>query len=185
VITPVRALLVPTSSLHAHIGDGLVTVKDSHWTYIESSIRARFTDSIDLDKALEPGHEQENRWDYLLGWGAEDVIALEPHSATNHEVKTVIAKKRAAMEQLASHKSPKRSVKKWFWVASGKNDLTPLDKKRLILAQHGISFVAPMLSAKHLPSAPPDGQPKGSQSAAPVFARPVGKARKATPRQRR
>lgn len=172
--TPVRALLVPASALHAHVADGLNAVKDSHRDYIESSIRSKFTDSIEIDEALKPGRDQEYRWDYLLGWGVEHVIALEPHSATNHEVKTVILKKQAALQQLRSHVNPKRSVREWFWVASGKNNLTPLDKKRLLLAQNGITFVAPMLTAKHLPSLPSDGTPQVS-----------GKGGKAASRRRR
>lgn len=160
--TPVRALLIPTSELHEHVADGLDAVKKSERGYLEASIRSGFTDSIDIDEALKPGRDQDHRWDYLLGWGAEHVVALEPHSATNHEVKTVISKKKAALQQLQPHVNPTRSVRAWFWVASGKNDLTPLDKKRLILNQNGITFVAPMLTAKHLPSLPSEGARQSS-----------------------
>ena len=66
-LTPVRAALLPTSSLHGQVVDALGAVKDGHRDYIDGPLRIDFADSIEVDDALHSGNEQENRWDYLLG----------------------------------------------------------------------------------------------------------------------
>lgn len=152
--TPVRAFLEPCPPLRDRVRSGLGALRQSHRVYIAREVRHSFDDSVDLDAALHSEHPRDNRWDYLLGWSVSHVVALEPHSASNHEVKVVIAKRQHAREQLTARGVKASMIRKWFWVASGRNDLTPLDKKALVLSQHGITFVAPVLTARHLADLP-------------------------------
>ena len=62
--------------------DGLRALEKPHRKMISAEAKGEFADSLDLDKARRRGHEQENRWDYLLGHARSDsIVALEPHSA--------------------------------------------------------------------------------------------------------
>ncbi len=150
--TPTRSALVPKSALHQFICDGLSAVKDSHKKLLHDAVRTSFTDSLDLDAALRAAHGQANRWDYLLGHRTSNaVVGLEPHTASTGEVGTVIAKRKAAIEQLKKHLKPSSYVAEWFWVASGRVDFVPFDRHVLRLEQAGIRFVGKMLREEHLP----------------------------------
>ncbi len=160
-VTPVRAALVPASTLHPHVKDGLTAVKAAHKAQCEDAIRAHFVDSIDLDEAMREGREGENRWDYLLGHGPSAcVIGLEPHSAKSDEVDTVIRKRRAALDQLRSHLKPAAKIVAWLWVASGDVHFADTERARRRLDQNGIQFVGRRLRAKHLSAlaSPPTGK---------------------------
>lgn len=151
--TPVRAALDDDSPLCAKVRDGIGAVQNSHRKYISEELRNEFADSIDVDEALRPGREGENRWDYLLGHGATGhVIGLEPHSAKHDEISTVIRKKEAAQKQMETHLKPGAHIKMWYWVASRKIQIPQLDKARLRLSQHGICFVGTMLRRVDLPA---------------------------------
>lgn len=154
--TPVRNALNPKSSLLSHVRDGLGAVEKGHHGYIDESLRPTFADSLNLDEAMRVGHEQENRWDYLLGHDQAVVIALEPHSAKDDEVSTVIAKRKAAREQLQPHLKPSAQIAAWFWVASGKVHFADTEKSRRRLDENGIQFVGARLLMKHVPRALPD-----------------------------
>ncbi len=92
------------SSLLVSVEDGLGALRNPHRDYLDDAIRGAFADSLDVDEALKAGHEQENRWDYLLGHApSAEVVALEPHSAKQDEITTVIKKRRAALDQLKDH----------------------------------------------------------------------------------
>jgi uncharacterized DUF497 family protein len=128
-------------------------IKSDHRDYIGSSIRVEFADSIDLDEAMREGHEEENRWDYLLGhMPSKIVIALEPHSARDTEISTIIAKRKAAMKQLRPHLQTSARIASWIWVASGPVHFADTEKARRQLDQHGIQFVGRIMLSKHLPS---------------------------------
>lgn len=149
--TPVRRSLLPTSSLLPVVADGLGAVKKSHREYIHADLRPAFADSLDIDEAFRPGHEQENRWDYLLGHGPSAiVVAVEPHSAKQGEISTIIKKRQRAREQLASHLAPNARIAAWFWVASGRIHIANTERARRRLDQHGITFVDKTLMRKHL-----------------------------------
>lgn len=151
--TPVRVALLLDSSLRPLVVDGLSAVKVAHRDYFEVAIRSAFADSLDLDEALQQGHEQENRWDYLLGHSPSGgVIAVEPHSAKQDEITTVIRKRAAAREQLKGHLRDGVLIVKWLWVASGKVHFADTEKVRRLLDQNGIEFVGTRVSSKHLPS---------------------------------
>ena len=153
-VSPIRGHLVPASTLRAQVADGLKAVAGAHRGYIHLDLRSLFGDSLDLDAAMEQEHPQANRWDYLLGVAEEGVvIGLEPHSASDDEVRTVTRKVTAARQQLRSHLQPGKQVTDWYWVASGKNRFANTEKTRLTLDQAGVTFVCPTLDARHLASA--------------------------------
>lgn len=152
--TPVRLALQVNSALRPLVLDGLDAIENGHRNYFEIGIRADFADSLDLDKALQKGLEQANRWDYLLGHlPTGEVVAVEPHSAKQDEVSTVIKKRAAAREQLKNHLRDDIRVAKWLWVASGKVHFADTEKVRRLLDQNGIEFVGSRVTGKHLPSA--------------------------------
>ena len=154
--TPLRASLREGSSLLPHVENGIGAVEGSHREYFDTSIRATFSDSLNLDQALQAGREQENRWDYLIGHAASgQVVAVEPHSARQDEISTVIKKREAAREQLRGHLRDGTKIARWLWVASGKVHFAATEKARLRLDQNGIEFVGKVVMAKHLPAAEP------------------------------
>lgn len=151
--TPVRAMFRPESALRPAVLDGLQAVEPAHREHLEPKVRSDFEDSLDLDAALRPSHQQEHRWDYLLGHGPSgEVVALEPHSANSGEVSVVIKKKAAALVQLRDHARNGARVSRWIWVSSGKIDILNLEKARQQLDQSGIALVPRVVLAKHLPS---------------------------------
>lgn len=149
--TPLRAAFNEESSLHPLIKDGLGAVISSHRKYFDEGIRPSFADSLDVDRALRLGREQENRWDYLLGHEPSGrVIGVEPHSAENSEISTVIKKLASARRQLQGHLRDGKLVSRWLWVASGKVQFVPMERATLRLAQNGITFVGAKVKKKHL-----------------------------------
>lgn len=152
--TPVRRALKDDWSLQADVKNGLAAVESAHRGYLATGIRSAFADSLDLDTALQESYPGENRWDYLLGHSAsEEVIGLEPHSAKEDQVSTLIKKRKAAKQQLASHLRTGKSVARWLWVASGKVQFADTEKTRRLLDQNGIEFVGKQVQPKHLSGA--------------------------------
>lgn len=150
--TPVKHALLKNSQFLPLVADGLGAVKNAHRNYFDSAIRDTFGDSLNLDEALEKGHEQENRWDYLLGHTPSgQIVAVEPHSAKQDEISTVIRKRTAAIEQLKDHLRDGARVSKWLWVASKKVHFANTENVKLRLDQNGIEFVGTQIKAKHLP----------------------------------
>lgn len=152
--TPVRQILKEGSMLQNRVSDGIGAVKKEHKKMLDDAVRVTFGDSLDLDAALQAMHPEENRWDYLLGHNPSgQVVALEPHSARQGDIATVINKRKAAKDQLAGHLKPGTRVSKWFWVASGKVYFAKTEKMQFCLDQNGIEFVGAKVLAKHLPQA--------------------------------
>ncbi len=149
--TPIRAGLIEKSSLRQLVEGGLQAIAGDHRALIEMDTREAFADSLDIDAAFRKGNEQENRWDYLLGHGpSRKIVGLEPHSANNKEVSTVIKKREAAVRHLRPHLKAGVFVAEWFWVASGNVDFVPLEKATTRLDQNGIRFVGRKLLRKWL-----------------------------------
>lgn len=150
--TPIRGGLTAESTLRPLVEDGLQALKREHRSMVAEDIRSAFSDSLDTDLALEKGREQQHRWDYLLGHTpTQHIVGIEPHSAKNDQVSTVIDKRKDALEQLRGHLKPGVTVTRWYWVASGRVDFTPFEKASIRLANHGITFIGKMLLEKHLP----------------------------------
>jgi hypothetical protein len=149
--TPIRAALRTGSTLASHVHDGLRALRREHRAMLSRELHPEFVDSLDLDEALRHGRENENRWDYLLGHGAEHtIVGVEPHSAKTDQISTVIRKREAALVHLRDHLKSGATVSHWLWVASGTVDFIPLDKAVLRLAEHGITFVGKAVLKKHM-----------------------------------
>jgi len=147
--TPIRSLLALASPLIPSVLPGLKALSSTE--YIDQSIRVRFSDSLDLDKALQSQFPEDNRWDYLLGLGNPSVVVgLEAHTAHTDQVSVVIAKRAAAIRQLRGHMRKGRRVGLWLWVASGRVDFDPYEKARRRLEENGIMFVGKRVLEKHL-----------------------------------
>lgn len=154
-ISPIRGALKEDSILQDSVQDGIAAVENAHKKYLSTEIRADFADSLEIDQNLRWGREQENRWDYLLGHAPSgEVVAVEPHSATQGEISTIIKKRTAARVQLREHLRDGARIAKWLWVASGKVHFAATEKAKLQLDQNGIEFVGTAVMAKHLPRAP-------------------------------
>lgn len=152
--TPVRRALHEKSPLRSHVADDLNAVKSKDRDCFDRDLRNEFDDSLDIDEAFRAGRDNDNRWDYLLGHGPSgEVIAVEPHSAKNDEVTTVIRKRQAAREQLRDHLRNGAKISKWLWVASGNVHFANTEKTRILLDQNGIEFVGKKVLKKHLPQA--------------------------------
>lgn len=151
--TPVRRALREESALLQRVEDGLGAVASCHLDYFDAAIRSAFADSLDVDEAMRPGHADANRWDYLLGHaGSQALIAVEPHSAKEEEISTVIKKRSAAIKQLGAHLRDGVKIARWLWVASGKVHFANTEQARFRLDQNGIEFVGRRVSPKHLPA---------------------------------
>ena len=149
--TPIRRALRPESDLLSLVADGIQAIDQKHRSYIDMELRASFGDSLEIDQNLSVGHEQENRWDYLLGKASDgSIIGLEPHSAKTDQVSKVIKKREMAKHQLARHLKTNVHVSQWFWVASGGVHFANTGKERRVLDQNGIQFVGTKLMKKHL-----------------------------------
>src|SRR5215831_20143530 len=161
--TLLRLALREESTLLKHVRDGFAAVKNTHREYFDQAIRTDFADSLELDEALRKGHEQEKRWDYLLGHAPScEIVAVEPHSARQDQVASVIKKQTAARAQLRTHLREGKRVTRWLWVASGRVHFADTEKTRRLLDQNGILFVGARVAAKHLPaprSCPRPNQP--------------------------
>lgn len=118
-MTPLRAALKPTSPLRALVKEGLGAMDRNHRKYIDQPLRPEFADSLAFDEAMLTEHPQANRWDYFLGHGeSRVVIGVEPHSAKQDEISALIAKQRAARDQIREHMRDDARISAWFWVAS-------------------------------------------------------------------
>lgn len=108
----------------------------------------RITDSLDLDEAMRPAYPMANRWDYLLGVANKEIIvAVEPHTATDREVRVLISKKAQAIAFLRDHLRPGRSVARWIWIAHGRVGFTRMDRAIRQLDQNGIQFQGRILKS--------------------------------------
>lgn len=160
--TPVRSALVETSELLPLVLDGLSAVDAAHRELFDHSIRSAFADSLDLDRATKRGREEENRWDYLLGHGSSgEVVAVEPHSAKDGQVRTVVKKQVAARSHLKDHLREGVKIRKWIWVSAGKVHFANTEMTTRLLDQNGIAFAGTKVSTKHLPSTAPSGNATG------------------------
>jgi len=140
------------SSLLPLVEDGLQALAKAHRLRLATDVATAIGDSLDIDEAFKPGHEQDNRWDYLLGHTPSGaLVAMEPHSARTGEITTVIKKATAARAELRAHLNEGVRVATWLYVASGKNHFADTEKAVLRLSQSGITFVSGDVQARHLP----------------------------------
>ncbi|ATB36344.1 hypothetical protein CYFUS_001758 [Cystobacter fuscus] len=143
----VRKALEPGCALVAAVHPGKRALRKSDRERIVESAAARVVDSLDLDTQTAAERGSENRWDYLLGTTRSDLplIAVEVHPANTGQVKVLIAKKRAAEAVLRSVLEPGQTVKRWYWIASGKTVITRNTPESRMLDAAGIRLVGSLL----------------------------------------
>jgi hypothetical protein len=120
---------------------------------VEESPAARAVDSLDLDTATQAAHAKEHRWDYLLGTTRTDIplIAVEVHPANTGEAKVLVAKKHAAQDVLRASLEQGATVKRWYWIASGKTVITRGTPEARLLDANGIVLVGSRLKLDDAP----------------------------------
>ena len=156
--SPLRAALRPESRLLDEVRDGLGAIKSADRSCLHVEIRSAFADRLEADEALRAGHDQENRWDYLLGHSATSaLVGVEPHSAKEDQVSVVIKKRSAAIRQLAEHLREGVAVARWLWVSSGDVYFADTERTRRRLDNAGIEFVGRRVLARHLEGLRPSG----------------------------
>lgn len=130
-----------SSHLRGSVAAGIGALPKSERSLIAQDQRSRVGDSLDLDEASRAEHPNSNRWDYLLSLAdCSQIIGLEPHSARDDEIGTVIAKKRQALQYLQQHLPSNRAVRRWYWVSPGPVRFAITEKAIRRLSQAGITF---------------------------------------------
>jgi hypothetical protein len=134
--------LLPTSAFQPEVQTGMGAFIAADRNLIVLDQRQRIGDSLDLDRAMRRNFPNENRWDYVFSVSdAKKLLALEPHSAKDGEIRVVIAKKRNAATELRRHLKPQHRVSEWLWVSHGRTSFSKTEKARRQLAQEGIRYV--------------------------------------------
>jgi hypothetical protein len=149
--TPIRSALRPESHLLPLVVNGLGALARNHRALFVGESGRDFADSLEIDKNLKEGRDQENRWDYLVGHGPTGLlIAVEPHSAKTAEVSTLLRKKEAAKRQLRGHLREGVRIEKWLWVTDKRVRFANTENVRIKLDMSGITFVGRAIHAKDL-----------------------------------
>ena len=143
----VQKALKTGTALAAAIKPGKQALRKADRERVEETASVRVVDSLDLDTATKEEHGSENRWDYLLGTTRTDLslIAAEVHPTNTGEAKGVIAKKLAAQEILRANLNQGETVRRWFWIASGKTVITRGMPEARLLDKAGILLVGSRL----------------------------------------
>lgn len=133
------------SFLHAHVKPGKQALAEPE--KVVCNPPHFITDSIALDDeayAGQPAKKKEARWDYWLGTvdAAMSVVGVEVHPVTPHEVELLVRKKNWAEEKADSELAGgRKSVRAWFWVASGKTALSVNTTEYRQMVKAGIRLV--------------------------------------------
>lgn len=128
------------SALHGHVHIGAGAIARKHHQLIARDQIDRIGDSLDLDAATKLGREQEHRWDYLVSLpDSGKLVAIEPHTAADKEVRVIVQKKNNATRVLRDELRDGVRVTSWHWV-SGKVNFSRTGPDRRILDQNGIKF---------------------------------------------
>ena len=94
-----KKAVVKTTHLETAWKPGLRALRSEDRLHIEPEDPQRLTGSVDIDTALAPVYPHANRWDFAIGYRhadrkAEVIYWTELHTATDGEVRVVIAKTR-------------------------------------------------------------------------------------------
>src|SRR5262245_16344741 len=136
-----NSALIEESRLREHVHNGCDAIAGVHRGLITDELKQSIVDSIDLDSATYTEYPNANRWDYVLGVRANaTLVAVEPHSARDDEIATVIAKKQHSSRILLAHLKREWRVSAWIWVSSGKVKFSKMDPAIRRLNQNGIRF---------------------------------------------
>lgn len=136
---------VPKSTLRPHVQKECQAIAAKHRGLLTNGLRQTVQDSLDLDAATSAQYPRAHRWDYVLGLRGNKLVGVEPHSARDDEVSTVIAKKQQASQVLRAHLQPGWHVSAWIWVSSGRVRFSKMDPAIRRLDQNGIRFEAAII----------------------------------------
>ena len=134
----VAKALKKDSKLRSVVQSGIQAIEKKDRDCMHVASRKRVVDSLYLDKALQPDHANDFRWDYIVSTGT--LYGIETHSATTHEISVVIGKKKWAVARMREHLNDGQFVTAWYWVASGRVDFPDTGKVRRRLNQEGIEL---------------------------------------------
>lgn len=138
--------LKPSSPLLRLVLTGLGAVLPADCKLIAIGERGKVGDSIDLDSATRTAQPNAHRWDYILSIPSRGkLIGLEPHSASDGEVKVVIKKKQNAQTYLRTQLHGNYSVAEWYWVTRGSVGFSRMSKSVRALSANGIGFSGRLL----------------------------------------
>jgi hypothetical protein len=153
-----NAVAAAPQPVAAALRKGKQALSKAHRAQVLCKDEARWTGSIELDKALEkePGHATANRWDYGLGYkdpdGLESALWVEVHSAETGEVSTVLKKLKwlkdylpANCPELWSLTLKTREDLRFVWVASGRFAILPNSPQMRALRPAGLDPPVPRL----------------------------------------
>jgi hypothetical protein len=138
--------LVEGSTLRPHVKAGCGAIAAAHRAMLTDDLKQTVHDSMDLDTASSAEFPQSNRWDYVVAVRtSERLVGIEPHSARDDQVTTVIAKKRRSAQFLIGHLKPGTQIAAWIWVASGPVRFSRMDPAIRRLDQNGIRFAGKII----------------------------------------
>lgn len=140
--------------------EGKQALEEQHRGRVTCVSPGRLTGSIFLDLALarEPGHANESRWDYGLGYrpptGPEQAVWIEVHPATTREVGRVLEKLRwlkdwlngEAEQLLRMTNNATVRDKRFVWMASNGVKIPRGSRQARLLNKNGIGRVRRHLS---------------------------------------
>lgn len=137
----IRKALKATSSLLPYVKTGMGAMKPKDRTLVAVGERSKISDSLDLDAATADDYPQDRRWDYLISVSsANKIVGLEPHGATDAEIKVIVGKKENALVVLREHLKQGHTIAEWHWVTHGSVGFSRMDRATRALSQSGIQF---------------------------------------------
>ena len=141
-----NSAFIQNSTLRPHVQIGCEAIARKHRALITEDLKGTVQDSLDLDSATAAQFPTANRWDYVVAVRASGrLVGIEPHSARDDEIATVIAKKQQATQVLSEHLIAGRRVTAWIWVSSGRVKFSKMDPAIRRLDQNGIRFAGSII----------------------------------------
>jgi hypothetical protein len=132
--------------LRQAIQEGVAALERRHRNLLADGLRSDARESLNLDDWARWECPESNRWDYLVAFASQPgLVAIEPHTAADHEVVVVVRKKKWALQYLRSHLREGASVTIWCWVASGRTGFSRTGNWRRRLDSAGIRFAGRQL----------------------------------------
>ncbi len=109
--------------------DGLGALLKRDKKLVSASNARKLQGSVNLDECLRATAPNDKRWDYAIGYEADDgekVYYVEVHPASTSDIPTVLAKHKWLREwlQTQAHTLEKLPSEYW-WVATGRIKLLP------------------------------------------------------------
>lgn len=139
-----EAAVKATPSVRDAFQKGLRALRKAHRDRVDCRDPRRISGSLDLDSACASSRPNDHRWDYAIGLvqargRADRVFWVEVHPASSRHVDGIIAKV-VWLKRWLEEEAPRLEAlpREFVWVASGAVTLPPGDRKRNLLAQHGV-----------------------------------------------